>query len=413
LRVRAKLLVLFILMAVLDAGGKIVERDGHLLDGVHGLVDRLGMRVRARPGRSGNNLDIFRSSSRHLIADRDLYATYPAEHRDRFKYSPAFAFLFTPLAYLSWGWALLVWQLLNALALFYALTRLLKDRTADVAIGIVFLEVWRSLQNVQSNSLVAAAIVLAFVAFEERRHSRAAAWIALGAAIKVFPVVAGAFALPSRNRWRAAALIGASLTAIVLLPLLVTSPAQLLEQYRSWISLERVDARAHMQSVMGLIHRLPAARDIPNAVIQLLGLGVLVLPLCLRADRWSEREFRLQMLASTLLYVVLFNHQAERASYVIAFTGIAVWYVSSPRDTLDHVLLAVALITVSIASLFVPGRWIRSPAVTVVRLVVPCLLIWIKIQHEMLRARYRVAVPAERNPAFAEPLVPYAKELPG
>jgi hypothetical protein len=413
LRVRAKLLVLFILMAALDTGGKIVERDRQLFDLAHGLVDRAGVRVRARPGRSGNNLDIFRSSSSHLIAGRDLYASYPAEHRDRFKYSPAFAFLFTPLAYLSWGWALLVWQLLNALALFYALTRLLKDRTADVAIGIVFLEVWRSMQNVQSNSLVAASIVLAFVAFGERRQSRAAAWIGFGAAIKVFPVVAGVFALSSRNRWRAAALIAASLTAMALLPLFVTSPAQLLEQYRSWISLERVDARAHMQSVMGLLHLIPGLRDVPNAAIQLLGLGVLVLPLGLRTDRWSERQFRLEMLASVLLYVVLFNHQAERASYVIAFTGIAIWYVSVPRAAGEHVLFALAFIAVPFASLFIPGRWIRSPAVTVVRLVVPCLLIWIKIQYEMLWTRYHVAVPAERSPMFAEPLTPYAEELSG
>jgi branched-subunit amino acid transport protein AzlD len=402
--VRAKLLVLFILMAALDTGGKVVERDHRLLSGVHGLVERLGIRARARPGRSGNNLDIFRSSSRHLIAGQDLYASYPAEHRDLFKYSPTFAFLFIPLAYLPWGWTLLLWQLLNALALFYALTRLLKGRTADLAIGIVFLEVWRSMQNVQSNSLVAACIVLAFVGLEERRHPRAASFIGVGAAIKLFPVVAGVFALPTRHRWRLASGVLLSLAVMALLPLLVTSPAQLLEQYRSWLFLEQVDARAHMQSVMGLLHLMPGLGDVPNAAIQLLGLGVLVAPLLVRAHCWHERQFRLEMLASTLLYVVLFNHQAERASYVIAFTGIAIWYLTASRGPIEHALLLIAFLAIPVASLFIPGRWIRSPEVTVVRLVVPCLLIWLKIQLDMLRVPYTERAPLESGLPLADPV---------
>ena len=159
MRVRAKLLVLFVLMAALDAGGKFVERDQPTLDRVQRVALRLGVRARVGARRSANNFEIFRGSSHHLIGDTDLYANYPGEHRDRFKYSPAFAFLFIPLAYAPWGLALLLWQLANALALFYALTRLLKDRRADLAIAIVVLEVWRSMQNIQSNALVAASII--------------------------------------------------------------------------------------------------------------------------------------------------------------------------------------------------------------------------------------------------------------
>ena len=398
---RAKLLVLFILMAGLDAGGKIIERHQPTLDRVQRFAARFGARVHLRSRRSANNFDIFRGSTRHLVAGTDLYASYPTEQHDLFKYSPAFAFLFAPLAYMPWGLALLLWQLLNALALFYALTRLLKDRVADVALAVVFLEVWRSMQNAQSNSLVAATIVLAFVALEERKALRGASWIGFGAAIKIFPLIAGVFALPARSRWRTVAVVSGAVATVLLLPLLVTPPAALVAQYRSWLTLERADAGAHMQSVMGLMQTLPALREVPNALIQVLGLGVLVLPLCMRTERWSERQFRLQLLASTLLYVVLFNHQAERASYVIAFTGIAIWYVTVPRGGVEHGLLAVALLAVPVASLFIPGRWIRSPEVTVVRLVAPCLLVWIKIQYEMLRVSYRVAVPGESNQTFA------------
>ena len=404
LRVRAKLLVLFILMATLDAGGKFVERHAPTLDRVQRVAASLGIRARVGARRSANNFEIFRSSSRHLVADTDLYATYPDEHRDRFKYSPAFAFLFIPLAYAPWGPALLIWQLGNAMALFYALTRLLKRRSADLAIAIVFLEVWRSMQNVQSNALVAATIILAFVAFEERKSVQGAVWIGVGAAIKIFPVLGGVFALPTRHRWRAAAAASAVLGAVLLLPLLVTSPPMLWAQYRSWLTVEQVDAAAHMDSVMGLLDSVPWLNDIPNLAVQLLGLGILLLPIARYAERWNIRQFRLQMLASALIYVVLFNHQAERASYVIAFTGIAIWYVSSPRGMLERLLFGLAFLAIPAASALIPGRWIRTPSVTLVRLVVPSLFVWIRIQVEMLRVRYRVATPQETTTVLAEPL---------
>ena len=79
LRVRAKLLVLFILMGVFDAGGKLVERHPPTLDRLQRVATRLGVRARVGSRRSANNFEIFRGSSRHLIADTDLYASYPAE----------------------------------------------------------------------------------------------------------------------------------------------------------------------------------------------------------------------------------------------------------------------------------------------------------------------------------------------
>src|SRR2546425_12803051 len=47
-----------------------------------------------------NNLSIFRSASLNLFAGRDLYAAHPEQHFDFYKYSPTFAVLFEPLAYL-------------------------------------------------------------------------------------------------------------------------------------------------------------------------------------------------------------------------------------------------------------------------------------------------------------------------
>src|SRR5213594_2586973 len=49
-----------------------------------------------------------------------LYAAHPEQHFDFYKYSPTFAVLFAPLAYLPFALSFLCWTLLNGLLLWYA-----------------------------------------------------------------------------------------------------------------------------------------------------------------------------------------------------------------------------------------------------------------------------------------------------
>src|SRR3954462_5715841 len=61
-----------------------------------------------------NNFLIFRSASLHLLHGQDLYAAYPTEHFDFYKYSPTFALLFRPFDLLPFTAAMLLWNALNA-----------------------------------------------------------------------------------------------------------------------------------------------------------------------------------------------------------------------------------------------------------------------------------------------------------
>jgi hypothetical protein len=135
---------------------------------------------------------------------------------------------------------------------------------------------------------------------------------------------------------------------------------------------------------MELVHRLDDAAW-PNWPIQLAGTVALLVPLALRRDRWDEQRFRLLYLCSLLLYVVLFNHQAERASYLIAFTGATIWFASEPRTRWRTALFGVVLLTIPIASTLLPGAWLRTPTMMTYRLALPCLAIWLVIQRELLR----------------------------
>jgi hypothetical protein len=147
---------------------------------------------------------------------------------------------------------------------------------------------------------------------------------------------------------------------------------------------------------MELVHRLTGATW-PNWPLQLLGTVALIVPLAIRRDRWDEARFRLSYLCSVLLYVVLFNHQAERASYLIAFTGATIWFVAESRTRARMALYALAALTMPVMSTLVPGAWLRTPEMMTYRLVLPCLAIWLAIQRELLQQPPRVAEPASAS----------------
>jgi hypothetical protein len=93
---------------------------------------------------------------------------------------------------------------------------------------------------------------------------------------------------------------------------------------------------------------------------------------------------------------VLFNHQAERASYLIAFTGATIWFAAEPAARWRQWLYGAALLTIPVMSTLVPGAVLRTPLITMLRLVLPSLAIWLVIQRELLR-RARPVERAERS----------------
>jgi hypothetical protein len=104
-----------------------------------------------------------------------------------------------------------------------------------------------------------------------------------------------------------------------------------------------------------------------------------------RRDRWDEARFRLLYLCSLLLYVVLFNHQAERASYLIAFTGATIWFAAEMAAEWRTWLYGTAVLAIPLMSTLIPGAWLRTEAATTYRLALPCLAIWLVVQRELLR----------------------------
>ncbi|HEV2181938.1 MAG TPA: glycosyltransferase family 87 protein [Gemmatimonadaceae bacterium] len=304
---------------------------------------------------------VFRESFSHLLAHRNLYAPDPAQGYDLFKYSPTFALLFAPFAIVPPAVGLLAWDLLNALVVFAAVRALLPRREAAIAALVLLPEVFVSAQASQSNALVAGLIVFAFLALERSRLTQAAIATGVGAAIKLFPLAAVTFALPYRTRWRFAWRVAVVGVVLVLLPLGVVSMPVLRQEYRWWAAIESVDALAHGASVMGLVADVIHG-SWPNWPVQVAGTIVLLAPLVARPREWKDARFLQLYLCSLLVYVVLFNHQAERPSYVIAVTGVAIWFATSPVTRWRTALALATLLGLKAG---------------------PCLAVWVAIQYDL------------------------------
>jgi hypothetical protein len=282
---------------------------------------------------------IFRASFWHLLRDQNLYARYG--RHDLFKYSPSAALLFAPIALPSFAVGLLLWNALNASVLVFAINRISKSRDAVLMLLLVIPELFVCLQASQCNALIAALIVLAFVALEKGQQVRGYLAIAAGVAIKLFPIAALSLAIFYSRRLRAALLFAMWAAILFLLPLVVTSPTMLMAQYGWWHQIEGSDALLRGASVMRMLQQTLGV-DWPNWPVQLAGTVVLLLPL-LQRDRWADERFRRAFLASLLVFVVIFNHQAERPSFIIAATGVAIWFADSSRDRYRLLMVLLSL----------------------------------------------------------------------
>ena len=350
-----------------------------------------------RPYIDYNNFRIFKFSFYHLVQGRDIYQLFPDDHWDLYKYSPAFALCFGLLSWMPDVIGLVLWNLINALCL-YAGVRLLPGLTAQKKSWILLfcvLEMLLSIQNTQSNGLMAGLVVLAFALAERRRYILSTLCIVFSFYIKIYGALAFVFYLFYPGKLK---LMGWSLFWMVffaLLPLAVVSGSQLLFLYKSWLHLLQDDRSASIGlSVMGLMETW-FKTDISKNVVALAGMALFLLPL-IHIRRYGDLPFRLLYLASALIWMVIFNHKAESPTYIIVMSGIGIWYFSQAPDPVNRVLLILAflLISMSVSDLVpapVRNGFIRPYGIKAVMGIV----IWCRIVYQQLTLHYKPALLAE------------------
>jgi hypothetical protein len=120
----------------------------------------------------------------------------------------------------------------------------------------------------------------------------------------------------------------------------------------------------------------------------LAGGAILFLLSCLKVHKFKDVESRLLLLSSSLLFVVLFSTGSELVTYIIAFTGIAIWLMSR-SSPLTGFQVGIFIFAIYFGSLFptdifpnyIKVNYIKPYALK----ALPCLIIWLTVIWEMMR----------------------------
>ncbi|WP_276132579.1 glycosyltransferase family 87 protein [Polluticoccus soli] len=332
-----------------------------------------------------NNYVIFKQSFFHLLNGKDLYAWHLDDQWDLFKYSPAFALCMGLLAWMPDVIGLVFWNLANALAVYVTIRMLPFDKKkTSLLLWFILLELLTSLQSAQSNGLMAACMIGAVALMERRKPFWATFLIMAATFIKVYGIIGLAIFLFYPDKIKFILYTAFWTVVMFFIPLVVLTPAGLMVQYQSW-----VDMMAHDQSVsygfsvMGWLHSWFGLSGAKN-VVTLLGIFLFFLPL-VRVKQYGNQVFRLLFLAFMLIWVIIFNHKAESSTFIIAVSGVGIWYFAGEPVTWKKVLLWVVFIftCLSPTDLF-PAPVRQNILVPYVAKVVPCIAVWLLVCYELM-----------------------------
>lgn len=339
---------------------------------------------------------IFYHSFWHAWQQMPLYIIYP-EDGNYFLYGPLFTVLMAPLAVLPYQLGRLLWMLIITVVPFWSIRKTCFTRYQQVFIlWFVAAEAYLCTLDSESNSLILAILIFSFYLIDKEEDRWAALLIALGTTTKLFGIVGLAFLPFSRHKLK---LIGwtAAWTAILLvLPMLVFGVDYISQQYMAWydVLVHKNDlnqfAAGQNVSLLGIVRKVSGCATYSDLWLMIPGMVLFALPY-LRFKQYQHAAFRQTILASVLMFIILFATSSENYGYIIAMTGVAIWYTAAPwkRSKWDVALMVLAFIFTSMSSsdLFYKPLW-REVIKPYSLKALPVTIIWLKLTYELCKRDY-------------------------
>ncbi len=333
-----------------------------------------------------NNYVIFEQSFHHLLENKDLYILYPLEQWDLFKYTPTFAAFFGLFAIFPDWLGLSLWNLFNALLLLFAVYYLPRytDKQKSLILLLSLIELMTSLQNGQSNALIAGLLILTLGLLEKDKLILATFCVVFSVYIKLFGIVGFALFLFYPQKWKL--ILYSAFWSILLfaIPLAFVSPEHYKNLYISYGNMLYNDHEtSYGYSVMGWFN---SWFGIPvNKLFVVLGGALVFMLPFYKFQNFKYFTFRILALSSVLIWIVIFNHKAESPTFIIAMAGISLWFVASPKNYINIALFVSAFILTSLSPTDIFPRFLRDEYVIQYNLkVLPCILIWFKIIYDQI-----------------------------
>lgn len=343
-----------------------------------------------------NNYIIFKHNFLNVIHQFDLYTPQPEYYYDRNHYGPIFSLIIAPFALMPDSVGVVLWVMFNAAILFAAIKSLpIKTNQSDLIILLCANELVGSSMYFQFNPSIAAFIILSFYFVVNKKDFWAALMIALGTMTKLYGIVGLAFFFFSENKPKLILGLVFWFAVLFVLPMLYSSPKFILQTYHNWYydliakNAENLNAKMQDISVLGMIHRV--FNNKWNNIYMLIPALILFALPYLKTNNYRYNNFRLLLLASVLIFTVIFSSSAESPTYVIALPGVCIWFFTQRRPVsgLNIFLLVFAIVITSFSSsdLFPKATYVNYIQPYKLKSL-PCFVIWLKIICEMLTRNF-------------------------
>ena len=347
--------------------------------------------------RSFNNFLIFRGVYWHTVNQTSLYTAYPAEYWDVNHYGPVFSLVIAPFAILPLWVGMLLWLVFLTAWLYLAIVRSgLREKQKIFILWFCGITLPTALFMQQFNIAVAAMILSSFFFVEKEKDGWAAFFIVLGTLVKLYGIVGLAFFLFSRHKLRL--LMWLAIWSVVLFcaPMLISSPSYVIGQYHEWFTClveknaENLGSIQQNISLLGLVRRTTGCMNYSDLWLILPGMMLFALPY-LRFSQYKNLAFRETILASVLLFVILFSTGSEASGYVIALLGVCIWYTAAPwkRGKWAIALMVFVFLLSGMGSSDIFPKFIREAYIKQYALrALPISILWLWLCYELCTKDY-------------------------
>lgn len=342
--------------------------------------------------RTDNNFLIFRGVFWHTVNGTSLYASYPEEYFDINHYGPLFSLVIAPFAVIPEWLGMLLWLIAMTLVLFWAIYK--STMTLRQQVFIYWFcghSLLTALFMQQFNIVIAAIIIGSFFLIEKERDFWSAFLIVLGTMVKLYGIVGLAFFFFSRHKQRFVLSLALWSVVLFVAPMLISSPEYIIGQYREWAAClmgkntENINSIAQNISLLGMVRRISGCMTYSDLWLIIPGMILFAVPY-LRISQYRHQAFRETLLASVLLFVILFSTGSESSGYIIALIGTCIWYTAAPwkRSKWDVALMVFVFLLSGMGNSDIWPGFLRHEVIQpyAVR-ALPCVMVWLLLCYEI------------------------------
>ena len=347
-------------------------------------------------GKFDLDYSIFYHSFWHAWQQMPLYIIYP-EDGNYFLYGPLFPLLMAPLAVLPYQLGRLLWMLIITFVPYWSIRQSFFNRSQQLfMLWFIAVEAYTCILDSESNSLILACILFTYYLTQKEKDCWAAFLIALGTVTKIYGIVGLAFLPFSHHKVKFLGWFAAWMIILTVLPMLVFGVDYITTQYQAWYdvlvhknNLNQFAAGQNI-SLLGIVRKVSGIATYSDLWLIIPGLIAFGLPY-LRFSQYRHQGFRFAIMASVLMFVVLFSTGSESYGYIIAMPGVAIWYTTAPwqrsRWDLGLIIFAFIITSMSPSDLFPKEVW-RQLIKPYSLKALPVAIIWFKLTYELLTKDY-------------------------